>query len=100
MTAKQELQFWLQQHRQVNAESERKKFFQNLLNQLDSKDGEGHKKGLMALQKSVQATRQNAEKSKKSKEIESIVVLQKSREEQELLQSLLERMAIPFKRSA
>lgn len=100
MTAQQELQNWLQQHRQLDNEAAREQFYQNLLATLGNKDGDGLREGLLALKKSVRASRIKAEKAVKAKPTGSLQVFPKNHEERELLQKLLERMAIPFKMNA
>ncbi|GAB4489068.1 MAG: hypothetical protein OHK0019_06180 [Saprospiraceae bacterium] len=99
MTAQQELQSWLEQHRQLDDEAAREQFFQNLLATLGEKDSDSLREGLLALKESVRASRIKAEKMIRGKPIVSLQVFPKSHEEQELLQKLLERMAIPFKMS-
>ena len=99
MTAQQELQTWLEQHRQLDKEAAREQFYQNLLFTLDSKDGDSLREGLLALKSSVRASRIKAENMVRNKPTGSLQVFPKSLEEQELLQQLLERLAIPFKMS-
>jgi hypothetical protein len=100
MAAQQELQTWLEQHRQLDNEAAREQFYQNLLTTLGEKDSDDLRKGLLALKESVRASRIKAEKMLQAKPTGSFQVFPKNREEQELLQKLLERMAIPFKMSA
>ena len=100
MTAQQELQAWLQQNRQLDNEAAREQFYQSILATLGEKDSDGLREGLLALKESVQTSRIKAEKMVQSKPTGSFQVFPKNREEQELLQKLLERMAIPFKMSA
>ncbi len=100
MTAQQELQTWLEQHRQLDSEVAREQFYQNLFATLGNKDGDSLREGLLALKASVRASRIKAEKIVQNKPTGSLQVFPKSREEQELLQQLLERMAIPFKMSS
>lgn len=99
MTAQQELQTWLEQHRQLDNEAAREQFYQNLLATLGSKDSDGLREGLLALKESVKANRIKAEKAVQTQPTGTLQVFPKNREEQELLQQLLERMAIPFKMS-
>jgi DNA-directed RNA polymerase subunit F len=100
MTAQQELQTWLEQHRQLNNEAEREQFYQKIFATLDGKASDDLREGLSALKKSVKATRVKAEKMTKTQAAASLQVFPKNREEQQLLQKLLERMDIPFKMSA
>jgi hypothetical protein len=97
MTAQQELQTWLEQHRQLDNEAAPEQFYQNLLATLGNKDSDSLREGLLALKESVKASRIKAEKTAQSKPSGSFQVFPKSREEQQLLQTLLERMDIPFK---
>lgn len=97
MTAKQEIQKWLKQHRQLNSETDGEQFFQNLFETLGSKNADQHHEGVLALGAAVHATRLQAEKAKNLKKVGLLLVFPKSPEEQELLQKLLEQMAIPFK---
>ncbi len=57
MTAQQELQEWLKQHRQLDNEVEKEHFYQNLLATLGQKDSEYFQEGLLALKESVRAVR-------------------------------------------
>jgi len=100
MTARQEIQEWLKQHRQLDNETAREQFYQNLLATLADKDSDSLREGLLALKESVKASRMKAEKTIQAKPTTSFQVFPNTREEQELLQKLLERMAIPFKMSA
>ncbi len=100
MTATKELQAWLEQHRHLEDEDARERFYKNLLTTLEEKNGDGLREGLLALHKSVQATRVKAEKATQIKPTGSFQIFPKTYEEQQLLQSLLERMNIPFKMSA
>jgi hypothetical protein len=100
MTAQQELQTWLEQHRQLDSEAAREQFYQNLLAMLGGKDSDSLHEGLLAFKESVKASRIKAEKMLQAKPTESLQVFPNTREERELLQKLLERMAIPFKMSA
>lgn len=97
MTAQQELQNWLEQHRQLDSEAAREQFYQKLFATLGGKDSDDHREGLLALKESVKASRIKAEKMAQAKPAASLQVFPKNREEQQLLQKLLERMAIPFK---
>lgn len=99
-TAQQELQAWLEQHRQLDSEAAREQFYQNLLATLGEKDSDDLREGLLVLKESVRTSRIKAEKAVQAKPTSSFQVFPNSREEQELLQKLLERMAIPFKMSA
>ncbi|MCW5922208.1 MAG: hypothetical protein KIS77_07695 [Saprospiraceae bacterium] len=100
MTAQQELQTWLEQHRQLDSEAAREQFYQNLLATLGEKDSDDLREGLLALKESVRASRIKAEKMSQTQLAGSLQVFPKNREEQQLLQTLLERMDIPFKMSA
>ncbi|MBK9335916.1 MAG: hypothetical protein IPM98_04775 [Lewinellaceae bacterium] len=97
MTAQQELKVWLEQHRQLDNEADREQFFENLLKTLSGKSSGDFQLGLLALRTSVQATRLQAEKTKS---VGALQVFPNSYEEQELLLNLLERLAIPYKKSA
>ncbi len=97
MDAKKELQEWLEQHRQLTDTSEREQFFQNLLTRLGEKSSDELRQGLAALRASVRSTRRQAQKTAKNTPVLTMEVFPKNQEEQELLQQLLERMAIPFK---
>jgi len=100
MTAQQELQTWLEQHRQLDNEAASEQFYQNILATLEEKDSDSLREGLLALKESVRASRIKAEKTGQAKPTESLQVFPKNREEQQLLQRLLERMGVPFKMSA
>ena len=97
MTAQQELQEWLEQHRQLDSDTAREQFYQNLLATLGSKDSDSFRDGLLAFKESVRASRIKAEKAVKIEPATALQVFPKNLEEQEFLQKLLERMAIPFK---
>ena len=96
MTAQQELQTWLEQHRQLEGEVDKEHFYRNLLATLGGKDSDSLREGLLALQQSVRASRIKAEKKVPVKPIASFQIFPKTHEEQELLKQLLERMDIPF----
>ena len=100
MTAQQELQEWLKQHRQLDNEVEKEHFYQNLLATLGQKDSEYFQEGLLALKESVRAVRMKAGQVVDSAPAGSFQVFPKSLKEQELLQKLLENMGIPFKMGA
>lgn len=100
MTAQQELQVWLQQHRQLDNEAAREQFYQHILATLGEKDSDSLREGLLALKESVRASRIKAEKAVQAKPTGLIQVFPNTHEERELLQKLLERMNIPFKMSA
>jgi len=100
MTAQQELQAWLQQHRQLDNEAAREQFYRNILATLGEKDSDGLREGLIALKESVRASRIKAEKAVQAKPTGLIQVFPNTHEEWELLQKLLERMNIPFKMTA
>ncbi len=97
MTAQQQLQNWLEQHRQLDNETERGQFYQHLIAVLGNQDSDSLREGLLALKDTVKASRIKAEKSLRAQAAGSLQVFPKNREEQELLQKLLERMGIPFK---
>ena len=63
MTAQQELQTWLEQHRQLDNEAAREQFYQNLLATLGRKDRDDLREGLLALKESVKTSRIKAEKA-------------------------------------
>ena len=97
MTAQQELQTWLEQHRQLEGEVDKEHFYRNLLATLGGKDSDSLREGLLALQQSVHTTRIKAEKEVQVKPTMSFQIFPKTQEEQELLQKLLEHLNIPFK---
>ncbi len=100
MTAQQELQNWLEQHRQLEGETARAQFYQNLLVTLGEKDSDNLHEGLLALRQSVRASRIKAENKIQAKPLVSFQIFPKTQQEQELLRQLLEHLNIPFKMSA
>ncbi len=100
MTAQQEIQEWLKQHRQLDNEAARQQFYQNLIGTLDSKDSKGLQEGLLALKEFIKASRIKAEGKVDTTSTGSLQVFPNTLEEMELLRNLLERMDIPFKMSA
>ncbi|MEO6039302.1 MAG: hypothetical protein ABIQ93_12895 [Saprospiraceae bacterium] len=97
MTAQQEIQTWLNQHRQLEDKTAKEQFYQNLLATLGEKDSDSLQEGLLALMESARASRVKAEKTVLAKPAGTFQVFPKSQEEKELLQKLLERMRISFK---
>ncbi len=97
MTAQQDLQSWLEQHRQLEGEAAKAEFYRHLMTTLNEKDSDSLREGMQALKQSVSATRLKAEQAKPRVTFQ---VFPKSQEEKDLLQKLLERMNIPFKMSA
>lgn len=100
MDANQEINDWLIRHRQLESEAAKDQFYQELLESLGNRDSDILHEGLLALKESVRSRRIKAEKAAMTNLATSFQVFPNNLEEQELLQNLLERMKIPYKKSA
>jgi hypothetical protein len=100
MTATQEINILVKQHRKLRTDTEREAFYQDVISGLTNKDSDGLAEGLLALKESVRNRRLKAEREAQSKKGAHFQVFTASEEERELLKLLLERLNIPFKMSA
>jgi len=96
MTAKKELEQWVQQHRELKTVEEKQVFYQKITSTLDAQSSEARLTGMLALKDFVSKQRASLEQ-KLSKETSSgFRVFPISEEDRVFLQSLFYRMNIPY----
>ncbi|MFM9948321.1 MAG: hypothetical protein ACKV1O_10320 [Saprospiraceae bacterium] len=96
MTAAQELNAWVKQHRSLETAADREAFYQTILAKLSGKDSDSLHAGLLALKESIRKRRLQAEKTATPRSEFPIKVFPGSEEEREFLKLLLERMNIAY----
>jgi len=100
MTAKKELEQWVQQHRELKTVEEKQILYQKITSKLDAQSSEARLTGMLALKDFVSKQRASLEQ-KLSKETSSgFRVFPASEEDRVFLQSLFFRMNIPYEMTA
>jgi hypothetical protein len=96
MTAKQELEQWVQQHRSLSTMEGKQVFYQKITATLDAQTSEARLTGLLALKDFVSKQRANLEQKLPKGTSSGFRVFPTSEEDRAFLQSLFFRMNIPY----
>ncbi|MFN0035788.1 MAG: hypothetical protein ACKVUS_12025, partial [Saprospiraceae bacterium] len=100
MTAKQELEQWVQQHRSLDTVEGKQHFYQKITATLDAQTSEARLAGLFALKDSVSKQRAGIERNLSQKASSGFRVFPPSEEDRAFLQALFFRMNIPYEMTA
>ncbi len=100
MTAKKELEQWVQQHRELKTAEEKQLFYQKITATLEHQTSESRLAGLLALKESVSRQRTNIERKLSQKGYSGFRVFPTSEEDRAFLQALFFRMNIPYEMTA
>jgi len=100
MTAKKELQQWVQQHRELKTVEEKQLFYQKITATLDGQTNEAHLAGLLELKDAVNRLRVSLAQKLPQKTSSGFRVFPSSDEDRAFLQALFFRMNIPFELTA
>jgi thioester reductase-like protein len=96
MTAKKELEQWVQQHQNLNTVEEKQVFYQKIAAKLDSQTNEQRLAGLLALKNAVSKQRAKIEQLRAQQTSPALRIFPTSEEDRAFLQALFLRMNIPY----
>jgi protein subunit release factor A len=100
MTAKKDLQQWVQQHRELKTVEDKQHFYQKITATLDGQTNEEHVAGLLEIKNSVNKLRVSLEQKLAPKTSPGFRVFPNSDEDRAFLQALFYRMNIPYELTA